>query len=177
MNLLDRPVAPDPYSLLPHVPAFTLTSTDVAAGEPMAATFVAGGANTSPQLAWTGFPEQTRSFVVSCFDPDAPTPAGFWHWTAVDVPARTSELPRGAGSPGGSALPVGAFHVRNDGGEPGYLGAAPPAGDRPHRYVFAVHALDVDHLDVTPTTTPTAVAFQALFHTLARATLAPVYAR
>lgn len=174
---LSRPLAPEPYGQLPAVPSFTLTSTDVADGAPLADTFVADGANLSPQLAWTGLPEGTRSLLISCFDPDAPTPAGFWHWTVVDVPASVTELATGAGTPDGSALPAGAFQVRHDGGGPGYLGAAPPPGDRAHRYVFAVHALDVEHLPVTPDTPPTAVAFTALFHTIGRATLTPTYQR
>ncbi|MBW0254718.1 YbhB/YbcL family Raf kinase inhibitor-like protein [Cellulomonas sp. PS-H5] len=174
---LTRPVAPEPYALLPSVPDFDLASADVAHGEPLPATFAADGEDLSPALEWSGFPEGTRSFVVSCFDPDAPTPAGFWHWTVVDVPVSTTSLPRGAGSAAGDLLPEGAFQVRNDGGSTGYTGAAPPPGDRPHRYVFAVHALDVDHLDVTPDATPTAVAFTALFHTIGRALIAPTYQR
>lgn len=174
---LSRPVAPEPYSLLPSVPTFTVTSTDVTDGQPMAEPFTADGGSTSPQLSWSGFPDGTRSFVISCFDPDAPTPAGYWHWTVVNLPAGTTSLPTGAGSADGAALPAGAFQTRTDGGTLGYEGAAPPAGDRAHRYVFAVHALDVDRLDLDPSVTPTAVAFNALFHTLARATLTPTHRR
>ena len=179
VDLDSRPTAPDPYDRLPAVPSFALTSTDLTEGEPMPAAHVAADGDRSPALAWSGAPEGTRSFVVSCFDPDAPTPAGFWHWTVADVPATVTSLETGAGAPDGAGLPDGAFQVRNDGGEPGYTGAAPPAGDRPHRYVFAVHALEVDSLADTaglgPDATPTAVAFNALFHTLGRATLTVTY--
>ncbi|MEV7971622.1 YbhB/YbcL family Raf kinase inhibitor-like protein [Cellulomonas sp. NPDC089187] len=173
---LDRPEAPEPYSLLPQVPEFALSSTDVIHREQMDARFTGDGEDLSPALEWSGFPETTRSFLVSCFDPDAPTPAGFWHWTVLNVPASTTSLPRGAGHADGSLLPAGAVHLRNDSGNVGYLGAAPPQGDRPHRYVFAVHALDVAELDLGPEATPTVAAFTALFHTVARATLAPTYA-
>ncbi|MBD9699823.1 YbhB/YbcL family Raf kinase inhibitor-like protein [Flavimobilis sp. GY10621] len=173
---LTRPVAPDPYASLPAVPSFTLTSSTLVDGAAMPAEHTADGGNTSPQLSWTGFPTSTRSFLVSCFDPDAPTPAGFWHWTVVDVPAEVTELDEGVGE-SDLMLDGAAFHVRNDGGGYDYTGAAPPAGDRPHRYVFAVHALDVDSLDLDAEASPTAVAFTALFHTVARATLTVTHAR
>jgi len=169
---LERPVAPDPYALLPAVPAFVLTSTDVTDGQPIDPRFAhgsVGGQNVSPQLSWTGFPEATRSFVVSCLDPDAPTGSGFWHWVVVDIPVSVTELPTGAD------LPAGAFCVRNDFGDRGYLGPAPPAGDRPHRYIFVAHAVDVEHLDVTADSPPAVVGFNLAFHTLARAVIRPTF--
>lgn len=172
---LERPIAPDPYDLLPAVPSFTLTSEDVQDGQPMAARHAhgsVGGENISPQLAWSGFPAETRSFVVTCFDPDAPTGSGFWHWVLVNLPVSVTELPRGAGS----QSTIGeAFCVRNDYGDRAYGGSAPPPGDRPHRYVFAVHAVDVDRLDLNPDHSPAVVGFNLAFHTLARATLRPTY--
>jgi Raf kinase inhibitor-like YbhB/YbcL family protein len=173
MSLDDRAVAPDPYDLLPAVPSFTLTSTDVTDGQPLDEIFAhpsVGGKNLSPQLAWSDFPEGSRGFVVTCFDPDAPTGSGFWHWSLVNLPASVTELERGA-----DPLPEGAFCVRNDYGDQNYGGAAPPPGDRPHRYVFAVHALDVDRLEVGPDATPAYVGFNLAFHTLARATIRPTF--
>jgi Raf kinase inhibitor-like YbhB/YbcL family protein len=172
---LDRPVAPEPYDLLPAVSSFSVTSDDISPGSAMSEEHSAAGGSTSPQLRWSGAPEGTRSFVVNCFDPDAPTPAGYWHWTVVGIPASVTQLATGAGSEKGNGLPDGAFHVRNDAGTKDYTGAAPPAGDRAHRYVFAVHALDVEQLDVGPDTSPTTVAFQMLGHTIGRALLPATY--
>ena len=176
---LDRPVAPDPYDLLPPVAAFDLTSDDLTDGQPMAIDYAhpsVGGKDISPHLRWSGQPAGTASFVVTCLDPDAPTGSGFWHWSMVNLPSTVSELPRGAGTETSANLPSGTFQIRNDYGQAAYGGAAPPAGDRPHRYVFAVHAVDVPALDITPDASPAVVGFNLAFHTLARATLRASFA-
>jgi Raf kinase inhibitor-like YbhB/YbcL family protein len=173
---LDRPVVPDPHDFLPPRPTFELASSDLVEGAPMPQLHVhgsAGGDNVSPQLAWSGFPEQTRGFAVTCFDPDAPTGCGFWHWIAVDLPADVTELARGAGADD-AALP-GGFHIVNDFGERAYGGAAPPKGDQTHRYMFVVHALDTDQLGPGPDARPVHVGFHLAFHTLARARLTVTY--
>jgi Raf kinase inhibitor-like YbhB/YbcL family protein len=171
---LDRPVSPNPYDLLPRVGTFSVASEDVADGQPLADAQVASGGNTSPQLSWSGAPSETKSYVVSCFDPDAPTPSGFWHWTVVDIPADVTALPAGAGS-GDDALPGAAFHVRNDVGSRDFTGAAPPEGDQVHRYFFVVHAVSEDSLGVDAEVSPTVVAINLAFKTLARAIVVATY--
>ncbi len=171
---LDRPQAEDPYRKLPAVASFQVTSRDIADGARLPDAHAAEGGNTSPHLSWSGQPDGTRSFVVSCFDPDAPTPSGFWHWTVVDIPGSVTELAAGAGK-SDSTLPQGAFHVRNDGGGSAYDGAAPPEGDRPHRYYFVVHAVGSEKLGVEPDVTPAVVAFNLAPCTLGRAQLVTTY--
>jgi Raf kinase inhibitor-like YbhB/YbcL family protein len=169
---LDRPVSPNPYELLPPVPAFTLASDDVTDGGPLKDDQVADKGNTSPQLSWSDVPTGTRSFVVTCFDPDAPTPSGFWHWVLVDLPGDVTSLDAGAAA---GVLPGKAFHCRNDGGAQGFMGAAPPAGDQVHRYFFVVHAVDQDSLGVDSDASPAVVSFNLAFHTLGRAIVHGTY--
>ena len=171
-----------PYDTMPAVPEFTVTSADTADGVPLqAAQFAAmsgapGAEDRSPQLSWDGFPAGTRSFVVTMYDLDAPTPSGFWHWAVADIAAGVTSLAAGAGTPGHSGLPDGAFHVPNDVRASAYTGAAPPPGTGKHRYYIAVNALDIPSvtaLGITPESTPAALGFSILQHTLARAVIVP----
>ena len=173
--------APLPYDFMPAVPSFELRSDDVADGQQMSENQVFDGwgetgLNISPSLSWSGFPAETKSFAVTCFDPDAPTGSGFWHWIVLGIPASVTELETGAAGTDGSGLPAGAFHVRSDFMTKDFGGAAPPRGYPPHRYVFAVHALDVESLDVNDEISPAVAGFNLRFHTIARALLVPVYA-
>jgi Raf kinase inhibitor-like YbhB/YbcL family protein len=170
---LDRPVAPDPYELLPKVGSFTVTSTDVRDGEPLGDEQAFAGGNTSPQLSWEGFPAETRGFVVTCFDPDAPTPSGFWHWVLVGLPATVTELPAGVGST--ERLDNGAFHVRNDFSTKSYGGAAPPEGDQVHRYYFVVHAVTEDNLGIDADASFAVMSFNLAFKTAGRAIVTGTY--
>lgn len=138
---IDRPQVPNPYDLLPAPATFRVTSDDLRPGETVPLDQVAagaGGGDISPQLAWSGAPEGTVEYAITCFDPDAPTVSGYWHWLLVGLPADVTVLARGASH---GDLPQGAVELGNDAGTSGYTGAAPPPGDRSHRYLFAVHAL------------------------------------
>ena len=173
-------VADRPYDAIDVVPAFELTSEDLVEGGTLAPAQVsglmgAGGGDVSPQLSWSGAPAGTRSFAVTVYDPDAPTTAGFWHWAVADLPADTTSLPAGAGDDEGTGLPEGAVRLRGDAGLARFVGAAPPAGHGPHRYVVGVHALDIEHVGVDADSTPTFLGFSMHGHTLARATLTGTY--
>jgi len=172
---LERATAPDPHDLLPSAPSFSVESDDIQDGAPQPATHAhpsAGGENVSPHLRWSGFPEETKSFAVTCYDPDAPTGSGFWHWSIFNIPAAVTELATGA-SP--DNLPAGAVEVRNDYGEPGYGGAAPPGGDIAHRYVYTVFAVGAESLDIAAQASPAYVGFNLTFNTLARAAIRPTF--
>jgi Raf kinase inhibitor-like YbhB/YbcL family protein len=168
----------NPYDFLPDLPGFTLTSSDIAEGQPLHMAQVsglmgAGGQDVSPQLSWSGFPEQTRSFAVTVFDPDAPTASGFWHWAVADLPATVTDLPAGAGD--GSGLPGDALTLRNDAGMRRFVGAAPPAGHGYHRYFVAVHAVSVEKLELPQDASPAYLGFNLFMKSIARAVIHGTY--
>jgi Raf kinase inhibitor-like YbhB/YbcL family protein len=139
--------------------------------------FGCGGGNRSPHLKWQDVPAGAKSFAVLCFDPDAPTGSGFWHWVVVNIPAHVTEMPLDAGNPASAKLPAGALQVRTDFGKPGYGGPCPPEGDHPHRYLFTVHAVSMDKLPVTADTAAAVVGFYLNFNTVAKASLMGLYKR
>src|SRR5208337_4053344 len=157
--------------------AFTVSSNsfkdgDYLAGEHILSAdygFGCQGGNKSAHLAWSGAPPGTKSFAVTCLDPDAPTGSGFWHWLVVNIPAGVSELAADAGNRSAPRLPAGALQSRTDFGSPGYGGPCPPPGDHPHRYLFTVFAVGADSLQVTADTSAAVVGFQLHFNTLAKA--------
>jgi len=167
-----------PYDNLPQLPTFTLTSNAVTDGQPLGNDQVsgimgAGGSDVSPDLTWSGFPEETRSFAVTVYDPDAPTASGFWHWAVANLPATVTELPAGVGD--GSLLPGDALTLVNDAGMRRYVGAAPPPGHGPHRYFIAVHALKVEKLDLPEDASPAYLGFNLFMNAIARAVIYGTY--
>jgi Raf kinase inhibitor-like YbhB/YbcL family protein len=169
MTSLDRTRAPWPYDYLPPLPSFSVVSDDVADGVTLDHAQVAGN-DVSPHLTWSGFPAETAAFAVTCFDPDAPTGAGWWHWMLLGLDASTTELPTGAAG----APPPGTVQLRNDSGTVGFAGAAPPPGDPEHRYLFAVHALKAP-IEVDHTASMAVGSFHLTFNAIARGVIAPVY--
>ena len=166
----------NPYADLPDLPSFELRSDDVSDGQTLdrpqvSGVFGAGGEDVSPQLAWSGAPDGTQSYAVTVYDPDAPTASGFWHWAAFNIAADVTELPSGASG----NLPGDAVELKNDGGTVGYIGAAPPPGHGRHHYWVVVHAVDVPSLEIPADASCAFLGFNLFSHSLARATLVPVY--
>ena len=156
---------------------FTLTSADVKNGAFGPAQIFNGfgctGKNVSPALSWKGAPSGTRSFVLTIYDPDAPTGSGFWHWVVMNIPASMTSIATGV-----SRTPkMPGVEMRTDFGTTGYGGPCPPAGDKPHRYIFSVYALKVDKLDLDPQATAAMVGFMTRANSLAVATFTARHGR
>ena len=139
--------------------------------------FGCSGKNLSPALKWSGAPKDTKSFALTVYDPDAPTGSGWWHWVVYDIPAGATELPEGAGTGDGKGLPAGSKQAKTDFGAPGFGGACPPSGDKPHRYVFTLYALKTDKLDIPPDGTAALVGFTINANKLASASFTAKYGR
>ena len=133
------------------------------------------GDNVSPQLSWSGFPEETRSFAVTVYDPDAPTASGFWHWAVANLPATVTDLPAGVGDGSSSGFPGDAITLANDAGLKRYIGAAPPQGHGVHRYFIAVHAVKVEKLELDGDASPAYLGFNLFMNAIARAVIHGTY--
>jgi Raf kinase inhibitor-like YbhB/YbcL family protein len=173
--LAGAPAQTDAAAMSPE--KFTLTSPDIKPGGMIGSQFVFNsfgctGQNVSPALSWSGAPDGTKGFVLTVYDPDAPTGSGFWHWVMYDIPANVSSLPQGAGTPGKE--PPGAVQAGTDYGAPGYGGPCPPKG-KPHRYIFTLYAVKADKLEVPANPTPAVVGFVTHFATIAKATFTAKY--
>lgn len=154
--------------------AFRLTSPDIAEGQMLSNAqvfngFGCSGDNVAPKLDWSNVPDGTKSFVVTAYDPDAPTGSGWWHWVAYDIPAQVKGVKDGV-------LPEGAKSARNDYGRTGFGGACPPPGQM-HRYRFTVTALDVATLDVPSDASAALIGFLTQAHALGQSTITAVFTR
>lgn len=157
---------------------FRLTSSDISEGEKLSNKqvmngFGCEGDNISPALSWSGAPEGTKSFVVTAYDPDAPTGSGFWHWVVANIPSTVTSLPAGVKT---EELPEGVLQAGADAGPGTFIGACPPPGDM-HRYVFTVHALKVDKLPVDKNASGALIGFMTGANRLASAKITAVYWR
>src|SRR5699024_12570280 len=149
INELAR-IGNDQFARLEEAAEFSVTSTTVTQGQQWPAAQYSGvmgvpnGQDISPQLSWSGAPQDTKSYAVTIFDPDAPTGSGCWHWSVGTIPADVTEVAENAGTEDGAALPAGSFQLKNDAGGRGFIGAAPPPGHGAHRSIITVHDLCVE---------------------------------
>lgn len=165
-------MANDPNWQLPVVPSFELTSPEVKPGDYLpvwARSVSAGGEDRSPTLSWSGAPAQTKSYVVTMYDPDAPTGSGYWHWAVHDIPASVTALPADAGNPDSGLMPPEAVTIANEVRQAKFQGAAPPSGHGDHRYFFTVSALDIEKLSLPEGCTPAVMGFVMRNNVIARA--------
>ena len=165
-----------------HAAGFTLSSPTVKPGSMLTDAqvfkgFGCEGKNISPALKWSGAPAGTKSYAVTVYDPDAPTGSGWWHWVVINIPATATELPEGAGTADGKALPAGSTQVRTDFGAPGFGGACPPKGDKPHRYIFTVYALKTDKIEAPADASAALVGFMINANKLGKASFEAKYGR
>lgn len=139
--------------------------------------FGCNGKNISPALVWTDAPKDAKSFAVTVYDPDAPTGSGWWHWIIFNIPTGVTGLKADAGNLQKKLAPEGSVQSVTDFGKPGFGGACPPAGDKPHRYIFTIHALNVEKLNLDEKTPPAMAGFTLNQHTIAKASLVAYYGR
>ncbi|MFJ8242162.1 YbhB/YbcL family Raf kinase inhibitor-like protein [Bacillus tropicus] len=130
---------------------------------------VEGGEEVSPKITWSGVPAGTKSFVLTIFDPDAPTESGFWHWAIKDIPGNITSLEADAGNPKSGLMPKEVVPMPNDTRLTQYVGPAPVKGDAPHNYHFILTALNVETLDIPLESTPAFMDFSMIEHTLGKA--------
>lgn len=150
-----------------------LTSATFEEGGMLSLHYTCDGAGISPPLGWGDVPDGTQSFALLCEDPDAPSGV-FIHWVLFNLPAGTREL--GEGLPQQDVLSIGARQGTNSFGDVGYGGACPPPGDREHRYVFKLYALD-SNLSLGPGARKEQLLDAMKDHVLAEAQLTGKYKR
>ncbi len=135
------------------------------------------GENISPELSWKNPPQGTKSFALTVYDPDAPTGSGWWHWIIFNIPKETLSLQSGAGNMEKALSPEGSVQNITDYGFSGFGGACPPKGDKAHQYIFTIHALDVEKLELDGKQSAAIAGYYINAHTIQKASLIAYYAR
>ncbi len=134
------------------------------------------GKNLSPQISWQAVPAKTKSLALTIFDADAPTGSGWWHWLIFNIPTKYNELKQGFSS-NSFNLVDGINQSRNDYSEYGYGGPCPPKGDKKHRYIFTLYALDIEKIDVKQDASPALVSFLIRQHIIRKSSFEAFYQR
>ncbi|HJF15323.1 MAG TPA: YbhB/YbcL family Raf kinase inhibitor-like protein [Enteractinococcus helveticum] len=177
----------DPYQRLPKLHDMTLTSQDFTDGGRLPNRSVIeelGGKDELPQLSWSNIPEGTKTFALTCLDPDAPTGSGFWHMSAFNIPASVTSIPGGAvrwdtidwQAFGVTGQGQGPIFVGNSRNVAGFTGSRPPVGHGDHRYMFVVHAVDTE-IALGPDATPEQVGMNLFHHAIGRGRITGIFGR
>ncbi len=156
---------------------FTLSSPHISGqlgNDQVFNSFGCKGKNISPQLQWRDAPAATKSFAVTMYDPDAPTGSGWWHWVVFNIPANVNHLAAGTS---GKAMPKGTVESETSYGSKGFGGACPPPGDKPHRYIVTVYALDIARIEQNADARPELIGFFINSHALAKSSVMAYYGR
>jgi len=153
---------------------FSIKSSDIKAGERVAARFTCDGEDLSPALEWEGAPDGTESLALIVEDPDAPM-GTFIHWVIYDIPGAVSGLKRDASKT--AAITGGMKEGVSSFGRVGYNGPCPPPGHGEHRYYFRLRALDIKELDVKKGADQADVEAAMNGHVLAETSIMGTYGR
>lgn len=135
------------------------------------------GKNISPQINWKNAPQETKSFALTVYDPDAPTGSGWWHWMLVNIPVKYNQLPANFGEKNMFSLKDGIAQIRNDFGTFSFGGPCPPQGNKPHRYIFTIYALRAEKLDLQEGATAAFAGFMINQNVLAKASFEAYFGR
>ncbi len=158
-------------------PTFTLSSPSFDDGALLPMKQVANqgdckGKNHSPALEWSDGPAGTQSYAITVYDPDAPTGSGWWHWVLFNIPKDVTSLREAM-----TVFPKGSVQARNDWGVSRFGGACPPAGSKPHRYIFTVYALKIDKIPLQSDASGAMVGFYIHQNILKKASVTATYSR
>jgi Raf kinase inhibitor-like YbhB/YbcL family protein len=168
---IDAPAADAP----PMGGMLTMTSPSLTEGAMLMTANTCDGANTSPQLAWTGNALGALSYAVVLTDKTN----NLVHWVIYDVPAAATGLPAAVQKVYAPTNVMGAHQTPSyQATVRGYLGPCPPMNGGAHTYEFALYGIDAATLTgATMTTTANQAVMLIAQHDTAKATLTGTYER
>jgi len=154
----------------------TVRSAAFGEGQAIPKKHTGDGADVSPALSWSGVPAGAKELALICDDPDAPRAQPWVHWVICKLPADANGLPEGVAKTETLVAPAGAVQGRNDFGDVGYGGPAPPPGHGVHHYHFKLYALGAP-LDVKAGLTKKQLLAAMSGHVIAEGELVGTYQR
>jgi len=157
-----------------HAQEFKISSPDFASNGTIPTQFTCQGANKPPKLSWSGAPTTTKSFVLICDDPDAPSATPWVHWVVYNIPATKTSLDQVSGR--SEQFADGTRQGSNSFPKRGYDGPCPPVGHGVHHYHFKLYALDTV-LTLKSTVTKDTVVNAMQGHILAQTEVVGTYER